>query len=275
MVRLLFGLTIVLALQVGAGFSSTAAASSHTGLASAKPIWADEFNGRAGRAPSASRWHHDLGASGWGNSELQRYTASKRNAHLDGHGRLVITARRKAGGSTAVGDYSSARLTTKAHFSFLYGSVAMRAKLPAGRGLWPAFWMLGAGFPDLDWPFCGEIDVMENIGSHPRRVYGTVHGPGMTSDVGIGGSHTATKRLSSGYHVYAVKWQTDKITFLFDGVAYSTVLRSSFLEGQTWAFDQQMFLLVNLAVGGEFPGMPSRRTAFPARLQIDWIRVWD
>lgn len=240
-----------------------------------RPSWADEFSGSAGRPPNAHRWHFDVGATGWGNDELERYTRSRSNARLNGRGQLEIVARRRRGGGTRRGDYSSARLTTKGKFAFRYGRVAIRAKVPAGRGLWPAFWMLGTGFPRVDWPFCGEIDVFENIGAEPNRVFGTVHGPGSLSDSGVGGWLDASDSLARSYHVYSATWRADRVVFALDGIAFTTVLRASYPEGQQWVFDRPMFMLLNLAVGGEFPGSPSSQTHFPARLQVDWIRVWE
>ena len=150
----------------------------------------------------------------------------------------------------------------------------MRAKLPRGRGLWPAFWMLGSGFPRLDWPFCGEIDVMEYLGHQPRLSYGYVHGPGSLSDEGVGGEHRSRSSLADGFHVFAADWSAAEISFSVDGRIFETVRRGDYPPGQTWAFDRRMFLLVNLAVGGEWPGQPSRKTRFPARMTVDWIRIW-
>lgn len=234
--------------------------------------WTESFSGPAGSAPSAKRWDHDTGASGWGNGELQRYTGSTANARLDGRGHLQIVARRVRGGSSR-GAFTSARLTTRGRFSFRYGTVAMRARLPRGHGLWPAFWMLGDNYSEAGWPQCGEIDVMENLGQDPFRAYGTVHGPGSLADEGVGGVVRSGSSLSTGFHRFAVRWAPGSVTFILDGRRYATVERGSYPAGQEWALDRPMFLLLNLAVGGEWPGPPLATTHFPARLVVDWIRV--
>lgn len=243
--------------------------------ANASPSWADEFKGRAGLPPNAGRWTYDTGATGWGNRELQSYTRSRANSHLDGRGKLVIVARHRAGSAWKRGSYTSARLTTAGRFSFLYGRVAIRARLPSGRGLWPAFWMLGTRFPGLDWPFCGEIDVMEALGHRPRISYGYVHGPGSLAEIGVGGMNRSPRSLSAGFHVFSAGWSPDRIYFEVDGRRFRTVERATYPVGQTWAFDQPMFLLLNLAVGGDWPGRPTASTRFPARLVVDWVRVWE
>lgn len=247
-----------------------------TGGAMAKaPTWSDEFQGPAGLPPSPRRWRYDTGATGWGNGELQRYTGSRRNSQLDGKGHLVITARHRRGTGHRRGSWTSARLKTDGLFSFRYGRVAIRARLPRGRGLWPAFWMLGARFPELDWPFCGEIDVMESLGHQPRISYGYVHGPGSLAEVGVGGANRAPHSLSSRFHVFSAAWSSERISFSVDGRRFRTVQRSTYPAGQTWAFDQRMFLLLNLAVGGGWPGRPTAATRFPARMKVDWVRVWE
>ncbi|MFM8518857.1 MAG: glycoside hydrolase family 16 protein [Solirubrobacterales bacterium] len=243
--------------------------------ASTGPSWSDEFRGRSGLPPSPRRWTYDTGATGWGNGELQRYTTSRANSRLDGRGNLVIVARHRAGSGRKRGSYTSARLTTANRFSFLYGKVAIRTRLPRGRGLWPAFWMLGTRFPRLDWPFCGEIDVMENLGHRPNVSYGYVHGPGSLAEVGVGGSNRSDRPLSDSFHVFSAEWSADRISFAVDGYRFETVERATYPAGQTWAYDQEMFLLLNLAVGGGWPGKPTAGTRFPARLLVDWVRVWE
>lgn len=239
--------------------------------AGSAPSWSDEFRGPAGGRPNRSRWAFDRGGGGWGNDEIQTYTASRRNARLDGRGNLAIVAHRVGGKRR----FTSARLKTRGKFSFRYGRVAMRARLPAGRGLWPAFWMLGRDFPELDWPFCGEIDIVEMLGQDPRRIYGYVHGPGSLDEEGVGGSKRVTRSLARGFHVYSADWSAERITFSLDGLPYATVARATYPPGQTWAFDRPMFLLLNMAVGGEWPGPPGRNTRFPARMKVDWVRVWE
>ena len=235
------------------------------------PAWSDEFNGRAGSHPNRTKWRYDVGGHGWGNQELERYTRRLKNARLDGNGHLVITARhdRRHGRR-----YTSARLKTFGRFSFRYGRVAARMRVPRGRGLWPALWMMGANIRRVGYPRCGEIDVMELLGQQPRTVYGTVHGPGPRSERGIGGKLTSRRSLSRGFHVYAATWTPHWIRFSVDGRAYKTVWRSRYPKRDTWAFHHRMFLILNLAVGGRWPGPPSSRTRFPAHLTVDWVRAW-
>lgn len=234
--------------------------------------WTESFAGPAGTRPDPQSWRHDVGATGWGNGELQRYTASTANARLDGRGHLELVARRVRPGARR-GSFTSARLTTRGRFAFRYGTVEMRARLPRGKGLWPAFWMLGDTFPATPWPDCGEIDVMESLGNDPFRAYGTVHGPGSLAEEGVGGKIRTRKALSAGFHRFGARWSPGAVTFTLDGRRYATVERSSYPAGQLWALDRPMYLIVNLAVGGQWPGAPSARTAFPARMAIDWIRV--
>ncbi|MGH2975927.1 MAG: glycoside hydrolase family 16 protein [Solirubrobacterales bacterium] len=222
------------------------------------------------------KWRYDVGGAGWGNHELESYTTRASNAHLDGRGHLVIAARheRYRGSDGIRRRFTSARLKTLGRFSFRYGRVAARMRVPAGRGLWPAFWMLGADINRVGYPRCGEIDVMELLGHDPRTVYGTVHGPGPDLDVGIGGRRTTRRSLARGFHTYGAIWTPTQVRFLLDGRTYETVRRSAYPPRDRWALDRRMFMILNLAVGGSWPGPPDRATRFPARLRVDWVRVW-
>jgi beta-glucanase (GH16 family) len=235
-------------------------------------IWSDEFNGPAGMAPDKSKWVHDLGAGGWGNKELQTYTDSTENARMDGRGRLHIRALKSEDGR-----FTSARLKTKGRFEGKYLRVVARMKVPRGQGLWPAFWMLGATFPEQDWPDCGEIDIMEHIGKEPSTTYGTIHGPGYSGAKAISGKHElpAGQEFNSAFHEYAVEWRPNEISFFADGVRFHTVSPGSIPKGARWVFDRPFFLLLNLAVGGLWPGYPDDSTPFPAVLEVDWIRVYQ
>jgi beta-glucanase (GH16 family) len=218
----------------------------------------DDFDGPAGTAPSERFWRFEVGGGGWGDEQLQTYTAA--NATLDGNGCLAITARC---------DLTSARLTTKDRVTVRHGRVEARIKVPAGRGLWPAFWMLGADIDEVGWPACGEIDVMEVVGSEPRTVHATVHLPGHAGvGEGIGHAHVVDADLAGDFHVYGVEWTTDRITWLLDGVAFHTLER---FEG--WAFDGDFYLLLNLAVGGSWPGNAVDERALPATMLVDWVRA--
>jgi beta-glucanase (GH16 family) len=241
--------------------------------------WTDDFDGPAGRAPDSRKWTNDVGGDGWGNDELQYYTAGNRNAALDGTGNLVITARkeRPAGSSCWYGacKYSSARLVTMGKFDQAYGRFEARMKLPKGKGLWPAFWMLGNNYESKGWPDCGEIDVMENIGSEPSTVYGTLHGPGYSDENGIGGETRSSTPVSAAFHTYAVQWNADSVTWSLDGRDYLTKSRKDVPAGRKWVFDHKFFMLLNLAVGGSWPGSPDNATQFPQQLTVDYVHVFS
>jgi beta-glucanase (GH16 family) len=242
------------------------------------PAWADEFDGAAGTTPDSSRWNFDVGGNGWGNNELQYYTRRPGNAALDGKGHLVITARaeRFQGANGVERDYTSARLQTLEKFEFTYGLMEARIQVPAGAGLAPAFWSLGneAYTEDDAWPACGEIDTMEVLGSEPNILNGTVHGPWPAHPSGIGGEAESPVPLSAGFHTYGVRWETNQISFLLDGSVYETVTPADLPPGEAWPFQHPNFLLLNLAVGGDWPKSPDASTRFPARMVVDWVRVW-
>jgi beta-glucanase (GH16 family) len=239
-----------------------------------KLTWSDEFNAtKAGTAPNAKKWVYDLGGEPkWGNNEWQFYTKRKTNVAQDGKGRLVITARKEklpgmAGCRNGTCDITSARITTKGKFQQKYGRFEARLKIPAGQGFWPAFWMLGDTGNFGEWPDCGEIDIMEAIGSRPGNVEGTAWGKGFP-DHGLGGDHTMAKgvKLSSGFHTFAVQWSATSIAWYVDKIRYYTLTKSALPSGATWAFDHAFYPLLNLAVGGEMPGSPTAKTPFPSTL---------
>jgi beta-glucanase (GH16 family) len=242
--------------------------------------WQDEFDQAAGSPPDSSKWTHEVGGDGWGNEELQYYTRSTRNAAHNGQGQLTITAIKEqpAGSSCWYGtcQYSSARLITKDKFTQRYGKVEARMKLPRGKGLWPAFWMMGDDFDSAGWPDCGEIDVMENIGSEPSTVYGTIHGPGYHSEAGPGGSTTSPdgRPLADAFHTYTVEWLPDSISWFIDGKHYLTLTPADIPSGSRWVFDHPFFMLLNVAVGGTWPGDPGSSTTFPQQLSVDYVRVY-
>jgi beta-glucanase (GH16 family) len=243
-------------------------------------IWSEEFNGPAGGGPDSNNWNFDTGGKSWGNEELESYTSRPQNAELDGNGDLDITARAESytGADGIYRQYTSARLQTLHKFQFQYGLVEARIQVPAGKGMWPAFWLLGdEGYAsEHAWPDCGEIDAMEVIGSEPNVVYGTLHAdwPWAPKD-GIGGSAKSPKPLSAGFHVYGVEWAPQRISFLLDGAIYKTITPADLPPGAPWPFDHPFFLLLNLAVGGDWPGAPNASTQFPAHMLVDWVRVWQ
>lgn len=248
--------------------------------ASAAPAWvltwADEFEGAANTAPDSKKWNYDLGGGGWGNNELQCYTKSLKNVRLDGKGNLVIEVRkeatRDAGGKTW--NYSSGRLLTKGKFSQAYGKVEARMRLPGGQGIWPAFWMLGDDISTSPWPKCGEIDIMEHVGKEPGVVHATVHGPGYSGAGGIGHpTKVKSGEKLSDFHVYTLEWEPKEMRWYLDGQLYFK-LGPQNLKGKTWVFDHPFFVILNLAVGGNWPGNPDASTPFPQQYVLDYVRAY-
>jgi beta-glucanase (GH16 family) len=249
--------------------------------AAAGPLtWSDEFDGPAGQAPNQSKWKYDIGGGGWGNNELEYYTSSTSNAALDGNGNLVITARREnpAGYSCWYGScqYTSARLLTADRFTQAYGRFEARIKIPRGQGLWPAFWMLGNDIGSVGWPNSGEIDIMENVGFEPSTVHGTIHGPGYSGAGGLGGGYTLPggQQFANDFHTFTVDWASDSITWYVDGQQYVRKTPAD-LGGNRWVFNHPFFMIMNVAVGGSWPGNPDGSTVFPQQMVIDYVRVYS
>jgi beta-glucanase (GH16 family) len=252
--------------------------------------WRDEFDGPAGAPADPARWAADTGGGGWGNQERQYYTAGAANAALDGAGALVITARAEPAGGAPAGAarrcwygpcrFTSARLKTKGIFAQTYGRFEARLRLPRGQGIWPAFWMLGADIDAVGWPASGEIDVMENIGREPDVVHGTVHGPGYSGAGGLGAADTLAagpggrRAFADDYHVFAVEWEPAEIRWLVDGRVYGRLGPAGLPAGARWVFDRPHFLLLNVAVGGAWPGEPDATLELPQRMLVDYVRVY-
>ncbi|TCB95633.1 glycosyl hydrolase family protein [Micromonospora zingiberis] len=239
--------------------------------------WQDEFNAPAGTPVDQSKWRFDIGGHGWGNNERQYYTNSTSNAVHDGQGNLVITARREnpANYQCHYGrcEYTSARLLTAATFNQAYGRFEARIKIPRGQGIWPAFWMLGSDFGNVGWPASGEIDIMENIGREPNTVHGTIHGPGYSGGGGITGSRVIGQPLADTFHTYRVDWEPNIIRWYLDGQEFFRVDPSR-LGGNRWVFDHPFFMILNVAVGGNWPGYPDGSTQFPQQMLVDYVRVY-
>lgn len=240
--------------------------------------WSDDFDGPAGAAPDASKWSHDIGGSGWGNNELEYYTDSTGNAALDGQGHLVITARQEnpAGYQCWYGScqYTSARLLTSGHFIQAYGRFEARIKIPRGQGMWPAFWMLGDNIGSVGWPNSGEIDVMENIGREPSTNHGSMHGPGYSGGNPLTGTYSISGALADDFHTFAVDWGPSSAQFSLDGNVYETHTPAD-TNGNPWVFDHPFFMLLNVAVGGNWPGSPDGSTQFPQTMTVDYVHVYS
>lgn len=235
-------------------------------------VWSDEFAGPAGATADAAKWAYETGngSGGWGNAELEYYRAQ--NGVLDGNGNLVITARQESYGGF---NYTSARLKTQGKASWTYGHIESRIKIPFGQGMWPAFWLLGADIASVSWPGCGEVDVMENIGKEPTKVHGTMHGPGYSGGAGPTATYTlpGAGKVADDFHVFAIEWEANVIRWYVDGTLYSTKTPADIGTGNTWVFDKPAFILLNLAVGGSWPGSPDSTTSFPQTMIVDYVRV--
>ena len=235
----------------------------------AQLIWEDEFDGPAGQLPDPSRWTFDIGTD-WGNQQLEFDTDRPENVSLDGNGNLAITARREAFSGSA---FTSGRIKTQGLFEQFEGRFEARIDLPSGRGIWPAFWLLGADIDTVGWPECGEIDVMEFRGQEPSVIHGSLHGPGYSAGGAVTASYTLNNdRFDTGFHTYAVEWTEDRIEWFVDGERYQSVGRGD-VPGR-WAYDHPFFIILNVAVGGGFVGPPGESTSFPQAMLVDWVRVY-
>jgi beta-glucanase (GH16 family) len=247
-------------------------------------VWSDEFNGTAGARIDSTKWRYETadgckeGICGWGNNEKEYYTDASENIALNGHGQLMIVARRAPAGLTChygPCQYTSAKVTTRGKLLAAPGRVEARIRLPAGQGLWPAFWMLGHNSPATAWPECGEIDVMENKGSQPTRTSSAVHGPGYSGDTPFAHTHRLTRgTLSDDFHTFAVEWDSLHVRFFVDDTAHYGITRDAVEHFGKSVLDQPFFLILNLAVGGHFDGDPRSGAIFPATMMVDYVRVY-
>lgn len=234
--------------------------------------WSDDFTGAAGASPDAAKWTFDIGtgSNGWGNQELQYYTSRPANVSLDGNGNLVITARQE---SFSGSPFTSARVKTQGKFSQAYGRFEARMKTATGPGIWPAFWMLGANIDTKPWPQCGEIDIMEQRGQEPYINNGSVHGPGYSGANAITKAYALTNgRFDTDFHIYAVEWGVDYIDFFVDNFLYQRITPKD-VTGE-WVYNQPFFIIMNIAVGGNYVGFPTTGTPFPQSLTVDYVRVY-
>jgi beta-glucanase (GH16 family) len=238
--------------------------------------WSDEFDQGDNSAPDPAKWKFEIGGNGWGNQELEYYSSRRENARMR-RGNLEIIARKESytGADGVQRDYTSARLITSGKFEQAYGRYEARIKIPYGQGVWPAFWLLGADDKQVGWPQCGEIDIMENIGREPGMVHGTIHGPGYSGGKGIGGSYSVNAgRFADDFHIYAVEWEPEEIRFYVDDHLYTARRPSDLPAGTKWVYDHPFYILLNFAVGGEWPGSPDATTKFPQVMLVDYVRVY-
>lgn len=241
-------------------------------------VWSDEFDSPNGAPVDSTKWSFDIGGNGWGNNELETYTSRPANADLEG-GSLVVKALRETftGPDNITRNYTSARLLTRNKFTQAYGRFEARIKIPFGQGIWPAFWMLGDNIDTAGWPNCGEIDIMENIGKEPSIVHGTFHGPGYSAANGVTAAFTLPngRKFSDDFHTFAVEWEPNVMRFYVDGLLYKTRTPADLPPGTTWVFNHPFFIILNVAVGGGFPGNPDGTTVFPQTMQVDYVRVYQ
>jgi beta-glucanase (GH16 family) len=245
--------------------------------------WSDEFSGADGSFPDATKWVRETGGNGWGNNELEYYTTRLENSHLE-KGNLIIEAKseRFTGSDGVERNYTSARLKTKGLLSQRYGRFEARIQIPFGQGIWPAFWMLGEDIGSVHWPTCGEIDIMENIGREPATIHGSMHGPGYSGERPLTAGYTLppeknskTPRFADGFHTFGIEWEPGQVRFYVDGHLYSTKTKADLPPGTRWVYDHPFFILLNLAVGGNWPGSPDASTVFPQRMLVDYVRVYE
>ena len=236
-------------------------------------VMQDEFD--TDGAPKSAIWGYDLGTGnsdtggGWGNNELQYYTNRTENVKVE-NGYLLITAKKESYNGSS---YTSARLTTKGLFEQAYGRFEARIKMPYGQGIWPAFWLLGANTDEVGWPKSGEIDIMEYRGQEPTKVLGTVHGPGYSGGTAISKSYSLLNdRFDTDFHIFGIEWGPKYINYYVDNVLYNQITPAD-VPGE-WVFDHPFYIIINLAVGGNFVGAPNSETVFPQTMLVDYVRVY-
>ncbi|WP_455771784.1 family 16 glycosylhydrolase [Streptomyces niveus] len=269
--------TMATAVPAGAATPSPEARVDAASTAPMAVTFDENFDGPAGSAVNGGRWQIETGDN-VNNHERQYYTAGNNNAALDGQGNLVITARKDNPGNYQCWygrcEYTSARLNTAGKFTAQYGRVEARMKIPRGQGMWPAFWMLGNDMGQVGWPNSGEIDIMENVGFEPGTVHGTLHGPGYSGSGGIGAGYSLPggQAFADAFHTFAIDWSPNSIRWSVDGNVFQTRTPAD-LGGRQWVFNKPFFLILNLAVGGYWPGDPNGSTPFPSTLTVDYVRV--
>jgi len=247
-------------------------------------VWSDEFSGTAAQsAPNLANWTYDTGGRGWGNNELEVYCAygshaapcdsKSPNAYVGNDGHLHIVARQPSPGV-----YTSARLKSEGLQSFQYGRIEARIRMPRGQGFWPAFWMLGDDISKVEWPACGEIDIMESVGSKPSTNYGSIHGKGFTgTKIGTPYDLPNGAKFADAFHTFGILWSPKLIKFYVDNPAnvYATYTPASLPSGGVWPFDaRKFFFILNVAVGGSWPGSPDASSVFPQEMLVDYVRVY-
>jgi len=241
-------------------------------------VWSDEFN-----TINTANWSHEVGGGGWGNNELEYYTPGQ-NVFVQfdaaaGSNVAVLEARSGNPGNFNCWygscQYTSSRMNTAGKRTFQWGRVEARLKLPQTQGIWPAFWMLGNDIGQVGWPASGEIDIMEHVGFEPTLTHGALHGPNYFGATPFAGTHFLNENADANYHVYAIEWDTNGIRWFVDGTQFYSVTRSQVQNFGNWVFDHQFFIILNVAVGGNWPGNPNGSSTFPRRMYVDYVRVYQ
>jgi beta-glucanase (GH16 family) len=242
-----------------------------------RPGWTltfrEEYDGPAGTGIDTSKWTPVNRGDGFGNNELQFYTPRSENVRMDGDGSLIIEVLEE----NYMGRmYTSTRLESIGKFEQTYGRFEIRARLPFGQGIWPAFWLLGNDIGEVSWPQCGEIDIMEHVGRTPSTNYGSLHGPGYSGGNPLSQQYMLPggARFADDFHEYAVEWERDVVRWYVDGNLYHTRTPDDVPQGGEWVYDHPFYMVLNVAVGGPFPGNPDDTTTFPQRLLVDYVRVY-
>jgi beta-glucanase (GH16 family) len=275
-IALCFSLIVLTACGGGSGGSGNGTptpAPTPTTPADWTQSWTDEFNGAAGAPVDASKWQVEVKGNN-DNNELQYYTDRPSNLAQDGQGHLVITALAETyTGSGGTRSYTSARLNTAGRYEPTHGKFEARLRIPRGKGLWPAFWLLGANIGSVPWPGCGEIDIMENVGDQPNTVVGSMHGPGFFGATPKNAAYSISAPFADDFHVFGLDWQENSIRWYVDENLYQSRTPADLGAGQTWVFEHSFFIILNVAVGGDWPGSPNASTTFPQTMAVDYVRV--
>jgi beta-glucanase (GH16 family) len=233
-------------------------------------FWSEEFNYKG--LPDSTKWNYEVGGNGWGNNELQYYTEKNTENALVENGSLKIIAKKE---NKENKQFTSARLVTKGKADFKYGKVEIRAKLPAGKGTWPGIWMLGNNIGTANWPTCGEIDIMEHVGYMKDSIFGTIHSEAYNHIKGTQkGKGIFMADPYKTFHSYSIEWTPEKIDFAMDGIVYNHIVNEH-LSYKEWPFDQQFYIILNVAIGGNWGGkFGVDENIFPAIMEVDYIRVY-
>ena len=241
-------------------------------------VWADEFD-----SINTANWNHEVGGGGWGNNELEYYTSGQ-NVFVQfdaaaGSNVAVLEARRdnpaNYGCWYGTCQYTSSRMNTSGKRTFQWGRIEARLKLPQTQGIWPAFWMLGNDIGQVGWPASGELDIMEHVGFEPQITHGAAHGPNYSGATPFSGTYYVNENVNANYHVYAIEWDTNSVRWFVDGNQFYSMTRSQVQSYGNWVFDHPFFILLNVAVGGNWPGNPDGSSVFPQRMYVDYVRVYQ